>query len=1083
MGSCDCGDCALIKPSGFCREHRGTEPKSVVTPETLQYVTDAFARAYAGAATAAVDSPEQYERLISWYKSFSDASWQFKHCIVVVLVERYDLFQVFDQFEHYDIASAEALTSLITSLVADELMVEHLAKISVRFLPEYASRVLAAAGSGVGLVQLRIFENVMFYGFLETIVRRLLKTGIDWVEPLKQAFSNLISFLASHWDHKVFSRSMFDVMCRWLQDFAKAVRETGATGIDEFAETVFWQMLLIEGSFRYQRALNEKEDDLEAPDVTCFNALYVVDDLLEELLHADLNPSIVTRPMTEFISEWLVQDKIDICHTKPIFRRSVLEAGVCGSISLSLHASLARVLRTMGNERKSLLMSMANGTDLDTFLQYLCLLPLRLFGVMNGLKARVFERNSTSFMMGIESISFKANIQHKLIPLFALIQTAIGMSTNKEEFVDFVLCVFGGFETCMDEHEMILFGFLCFIANIVTDRSCYSLDIDAYVKHTIMMALNEKPCTALEIQQLFWPAIVESDGYKRAFDDLAERVVSGSSVTFKLKDGIVCIPVAPWLTMNCALNAIARFPQHDLIPFPILCPEPPCMNLASVLDTKTLFGVIWFVVSSHVSDKASSLSPSLHYALNLLLLMKKSHQDPADASEYKCSGLRELIDGLPEDFGQRMTVSIEYCRREKMSMVSMLKMLGPVGQTVLEKLGFLSTQIQPENADADRKLRAQRARNMILTGMQGTMLALEDTEPEDEIPECVNCRNPCNVYVLPMTVYKNGMASKLMNTHVSDIAAAICVHPLCQNCLSKEDIYECPVDRCVKNCFLPVLPDSADESYHSLMLEFWRCMDPFCDGNRYKLLCLLVASTVTLEYLSRRNPSALTRESSTYLIKYLFHSIRYLSKHSIGTWNVDAPCELPVASFAEALLLTDDLANDANWPEQPETDNVCHQRQIDILKHAILNTPIHDPDGLPTDFTPLPLPREFFAFGSQEFGSLPVADFSNSRGLCLLTGQVVDLSSPTVYPDVWAHVSSIGGTSLILTLTGSRATLPVVYSSTFGTSTALSPFYLDTYGSDDVGITIGRPLHLNTHILNATLDAWLSGDWLQYLEE
>ena len=101
-------------------------------------------------------------------------------------------------------------------LVADELMVEHLAKISVRFLPEYASRVLAAAGSGVGLVQLRIFENVIFYGFLETIVRRLLKTGIDWVEPLKQAFSNLISFLASHWDHKVFSRSMFDVMCRWL---------------------------------------------------------------------------------------------------------------------------------------------------------------------------------------------------------------------------------------------------------------------------------------------------------------------------------------------------------------------------------------------------------------------------------------------------------------------------------------------------------------------------------------------------------------------------------------------------------------------------------------------------------------------------------------------------------------------------------------------------------------------------------------------------------------------------------------------------------------------------------------------------
>ena len=162
----------------------------------------------------------------------------------------------------------------------------------------YASRVLAAAGSGVGLVQLRIFENVMFYGFLETIVRRLLKTGIDWVEPLKQAFSNLISFLASHWDHKVFSRSMFDVMCRRLQYFAKAVRETGATGIDEFAETVFWQMLLIEGSFRYQRALNEKEDDLEAPDVTCFNALYVVDDLLEELLHADLNPSIVTRPMT-----------------------------------------------------------------------------------------------------------------------------------------------------------------------------------------------------------------------------------------------------------------------------------------------------------------------------------------------------------------------------------------------------------------------------------------------------------------------------------------------------------------------------------------------------------------------------------------------------------------------------------------------------------------------------------------------------------------------------------------------------------------------------------------------------------------
>ena len=157
---------------------------------------------------------------------------------------------------------------------------------------------------------------------------------------------------------------------------------------------------------------------------------------------------------------------------------------------------------------------------------------------------------------------------------------------------------------------------------------------------------------------------------------------------------------------------------------------------------------------------------------------------------------------------------------------------------------------------------------------------------------------------------------------------------------------------------------------------------------------------------------------------------------------------------------------------------------MQLFKHSILEEEFEHltpaAQSMVTDISKAHFPERFVELAGEEDGKFPITDCTYTRGLCLLAGQVVNISrmgeENAVYPNVWERVPQIGGISLIYVLTGQESTSPFVYTTTFNTNVAIKPFYLDSNGDDDAGLYRGNQLCFKHGIYN--IIAFLSGEWI-----
>ena len=125
------------------------------------------------------------------------------------------------------------------------------------------------------------------------------------------------------------------------------------------------------------------------------------------------------------------------------------------------------------------------------------------------------------------------------------------------------------------------------------------------------------------------------------------------------------------------------------------------------------------------------------------------------------------------------------------------------------------------------------------------------------------------------------------------------------------------------------------------------------------------------------------------LIKHLFRTLRYSVKHDIGYWDEINKCNLPIYNIVKELVFAKDVGDAALWDRLFEAGKDC-RRQVELLKHAICEEQFKtlSPAEGSSNLSPVNLPDEFIELAR----TFPIVDYRFTRGVCLLTGKVVNLS-------------------------------------------------------------------------------------------
>ena len=135
-------------------------------------------------------------------------------------------------------------------------------------------------------------------------------------------------------------------------------------------------------------------------------------------------------------------------------------------------------------------------------------------------------------------------------------------------------------------------------------------------------------------------------------------------------------------------------------------------------------------------------------------------------------------------------------------------------------------------------------------------------------------------------------------------------------------------------------------------------------------------------------------------------------------------------------------------------------------------------------FSHVKLPYNFLAFALPPY-SLNLAETNSLTALCLLTNTVISISKTAAsnanYISLGAHLTKLGGTTLLLLLNGPFSTSIAVASNEFSFVVKIISPYVNDYGDEDPGFVTGRMLTLSRERLERAYDIYLSGEGTKYI--
>jgi hypothetical protein len=291
----------------------------------------------------------------------------------------------------------------------------------------------------------------------------------------------------------------------------------------------------------------------------------------------------------------------------------------------------------------------------------------------------------------------------------------------------------------------------------------------------------------------------------------------------------------------------------------------------------------------------------------------------------------------------------------------------------------------------------------------------------------------------------------------------------------------CPLDRCIRNCVLPVLGEAEGQRDAAAVDLFLQLFEPF-GANPNLIVELLRGSLATVEFEDRISPGAASRDRAVLLLRNLYRTIALIHRASPIEF-ADLPCA--IHRYLVGRLRGDADAFDQILGGLGGPDRLIFARQAAIFRAAIGAVgDVPPPGDLRTELFCARFPRNFFHFGLPRYGGYPMHRCQQSLGLCLLTDTAVDRGPPAAVKcaGIWEHAAHCGGLCVVLALTGDAASATLLVSMTFRMAVKMPTLYRDLYNAEDIALERGGLLALRDGDVRKLAAAVLSGDWVAQLK-
>jgi hypothetical protein len=741
---------------------------------------------------------------------------------------------------------------------------------------------------------------------------------------------------------------------------------------------------------------------------------------------------------------------------------------------------------------------------------------------------RLFVRNPDSFIRMSESYDYQANVEHRLFPSFALVQSAFGLSHDKNRFLTYVATIFGlsQREPCDDEPTTIRnieFAILHFVLCLLFDRVSITDDIVTARGMIVVTRLTHTPTLSLkDLGDIFSPPALRRQQFMTDLATYTTMVETRTQLLFRIREGVEWHPLLPFVRLPWILEAMTGFSAKNpdkLVPFPEFAEEPPHLELRSGLVTPFLFGFIYHLLSNFVHQPDSVSIESLNLVCNSLICIAKLFPNLSRPVSLTAPDIATIIEQMPP----ALDAVVSYRGREPASILNLLATCGTLGRVALDKLQVQCTPAPSVDQKAARR-RAIELRRSVMDSFrtqQSAFLALSQEE-EDHPDECVVCHlhRPHECFGFPIYAFGTLLPALVQAQfehspfvmHDQRYGFHVCEHLVHLSCFRSRVNGRCAIDRGRRNAILPKIehdiPDAQEIEADA------RFMREVFNENTSTALRSLAGEVDLLEVRSRARLACLQKSTTATTLFYLFMSIRRFSRDRLHDLPI-APSE----SLLCVLLQCEDLPKTVAefrellqpWltSEMTPINAFVFLRRAFIVEHFILRIgidrfadwqeclssaklrehyalpPLDGRIELPL-FRFANLPDRFIDFVLPPYGAdLSLWSKTKEVGMCLLTGKITETDRRS-RDELNDHINRELARTFMpwLVLTGPDASSVFIVTSHFRSSglydkpCRLKGFYVDSLGYEDVGLVRGQILRLSTENLDAVIETLLSGEWV-----
>ena len=889
--SCDCGNTALWKRTGFCKDHPGPSDDPDITdiPKDLsEKFILCFSSLLSKLTFSLSVSLKSTKAIIDWIKEKLDYGDAVKRCFAKAF-EKSDIKSFIRQFSLTDSEIGDKLGSMIIGLCSEAYFSQHvipkMVKCLFEIIPEYYSIAMKAYTSSnteevddcmKKLHALKGFGHCYSHLFYNTTIKYIMP-AIDWKKDFISIIHIINQIILNAPRKSVQTKTRIDGFFCSIPDF---IKQSTDDDVKAFIIDYARELAVVAGKKPLKRVFGDKSNDDRKIQIMLHSISYVNSRIIQTLD----KPEYFTKEVFDVFAAWLRKEKENLDFN------SVLEQGTEISLMLDLHYLVSTQLR-LSNEPEKWLHYIADKASLefDNACMLIASLPVKLIAAEKYSNAHLFIRNPYDEIVALTSFAFKSNIYRKFIPAFRLVQYCAEFCGDKDLFLRKVGSIFGIEGTV--ESTAAYNNFFLFVLNIAVDRTCFTLNKEEIIEKSI--SLNLKSANSLIYKEMVdrVPHFLNSEEHEK----MIKKVVSSYSVSFskngntmfKAKDNVKWDIIVPWAETKTVLNVIEQFATKNKdIPFQIRLQDGED-ELLELLLTSCLM-----LVANNNLLSGNQVMIQLSCAYYILFAAHAKNNEFIDGVfSLKIPSMDERKALSPKEVLEKSALGIET-----------LKQIG-INVSIPE-----SEKEMQKNRNKERALAAKQAALESLKMRMGNFNddALSD-DNDDDVDECCVCNGLIEGRQLFYQIYsiKTPLASIINNEPIeSMINISICQHLIHKECATPK----CPMDRITKNGLVPIFDTNLVNT--DIKLYDIDGMDKFSqlfaeEDSDFDLVHIAktIASMITIiEARDRIDPAVIN--SKAY--RYLFKAIIKLFWHKFTIPQVDISAFNPMTKLILFFLFEDE---------------------------------------------------------------------------------------------------------------------------------------------------------------------------------